>query len=353
MFGKKIIAGLLLALGCAVAPARAMVLQFKDDRKFLVGEVTRLAADTIEFKEETGGVWTFKLDEIEPRTLFQVRRARLADTDEVALLALADFGLENLLLTETRPVLDIVIRLRGEHQEDAYEKFDKLMNEEARLKLEKATQLTDAKEYGSARKICNEIMKEYSETSYAAYARSYIEEIIEKERLDHDAALNQQRLDEAKLKQEQEEAERRHLDDLLDDIDDLRQQAKSYRAEGLNGDTAGQWTAGIKAYEAAEKLYSQINIILQENFLKVKFQRVDYVKKAQSKEKKITKELVKCLIEHTSLLVAIPNWKQSLRTIRRALVLDPENEEAKELYKLIQENVLIKSLKDVSDPDHK
>ncbi|MFC1588084.1 hypothetical protein ACFL54_07230 [Planctomycetota bacterium] len=343
------IIGILLALLIVPAAVHAAYIKIKKDKKILVGSVVEVTDEIVRFKEiESGAIFEFQFNEITPRSLFKILRNRIDDSDEAKLLELADFGLAEKLLVLTGELIEGVIKLRGELQEEAFKKLDQLRLLEAQSKMDKAAKQLDREEFDAARKTCHAIMIDYSETPFAAKARMFIDDIIEEERLfgiKKEKEANEQITAEEQVK---EEKERLRLEGWLDIVKEKLREAKKFRNAGLEGESKGQWTVAIKSFQNAEKLYGDVLIILERYFLSVKFQRIDFIKRAQGAKSVTMKNLLRCFTEHCSTYISVPNWKMALRTIKKALLIDPEDETALELVKIIQENAIFISLKNTS-----
>lgn len=325
-----------ICLSLSAVFARAEIVELKNGGR-MEGEVVELTADTLRMKVGEAIV-SIAVQDIAPYSLYGLRLRRLDAKDARGRLALAIYCIENNLFAEARRELNKVVELDPSLAQEVAAKKEEVRKKEPPFLLEKAQALLKQEKYEEAMKELQVLLRVYPESEQATAARKIMADTaaeIRRRNEEREKALAQ--MEKKKMDDKAQEAEKA-IANRLERVGTLIEKAKEFNAEGLTNEGENKVTLADRAYGRAVEQLAEAKVIIQEVLANSKDE--DTLATAKDKLAEVNRWLVIVYTNLGNLHALEQNYREALKWLNKALVIDQTDRVAVELKLRVSEQII-------------
>jgi tetratricopeptide (TPR) repeat protein len=329
-----VLAGICLSL--AQLSVRAEVVEMKKGGR-IEGEVVELTADTLKLKVGEAIV-SVAVRDVAPYSFYELRLRRMDPKDAAARFALAVYCIENNLFSEARRELSKTVELDASLAQEVEAKSEEIRKKEPAFLLEKSQALLKQEKYDEAMKELQSLLRIYPEGEQATAARKVLADTaaeIRKKNEEKEKVVAQ--IEKKKVDDRAQEAEKM-VADRFERAAKRIEEAKELNAEGLNREGENKFTLADKAYVRAAERLLEVKVIVQETLANSK--DVDVLAAAKDKLAEVNRWLVIVYTNLGNLYALEQNYREALKWLNRALVIDQTDRVAVELKLRVCEQII-------------
>jgi tetratricopeptide (TPR) repeat protein len=269
------------------------------------------------------------LNDIIPATVYRIRARFIDQEDAQAHWELGEYCLSNKLYDQAKEEFNKSCEIDEELKDKVTEKIDALVEEESQDLMNTALAFMRDTKYEDALKNLKLLLGKYPEGKYAEEATRVATFAAESLRKKIEEENKQKELEERKKEQERFTKEESILKGKYEEAAKIIAEVRELNAVGLTNETDFKIMLADKAYKKAiEKLAQAQEILVNIGNLT---KDADTIKTTKEKLAEVSAWMVVVYNNLGQLWAGEVNFRESLKWLNKALIIDPMNKAASEL----------------------
>jgi len=269
------------------------------------------------------------LNDIIPPTVYRIRARFIDQEDAQAHWELGEYCLGNKLYDQAKEEFNKANELDEELNDKTAEKINALVEEESQDLINTALAFMRDTQYEEALKRLQLLISKYPEGKYTEEATRAATFAAESLRKKIDEENKQKELEEKKKEQERVSKEESVLKSKYDEAVKIIGEVRELNAAGLTNETEFKVVLADKSYKKAiEKLISAQEMLANVSSLT---KDADTIKITKEKLLEVNAWMVVVYNNLGQLWAGEVNFRESIKWLNKALVIDPMNKAASEL----------------------